>query len=331
MLVDKPLNLNDEDLVDGMSRIGKPFSQPTAASYSLLRIRFSEISRHMVDRSPIVMSNIGELSHDVVLDIDTEIISLIAEIPQFFSMSVEELMATFNLDAARAAGIVHQGNTIFSLAYARRCALHFPYFTRGFVDPIFASSKDICLRSARLIIQTELRLRAAGQTVRYYRYCGLIVATFMASIVLLINICHSKTSRQQEKEHQEVADAIRILEEERFESGTAARFLDTLMEVLRKHNVLVSQGSNIEIRREKSVVMSGGAHVNDLVLVPMPLGSPDILRSHEMNGIATDETTASGDPLSTYFNELAQSFEHGIGAGNIGWDDIFSDLNSSFV
>jgi len=66
MVVKKPLNLNDEDLMDGMSPEQKPLSWPTVMSYPLQRIRISEIVRSLVDRNALTMSyNVG-LSHDAI-------------------------------------------------------------------------------------------------------------------------------------------------------------------------------------------------------------------------------------------------------------------------
>jgi hypothetical protein len=66
MAVKKPLNLNDEDLVDGMSRDQKPLSFPTVMSYQLQRIRIAEIMRRLIDRNELTMSHTGDLSHNVI-------------------------------------------------------------------------------------------------------------------------------------------------------------------------------------------------------------------------------------------------------------------------
>jgi hypothetical protein len=41
-----------------------------------------------------------------------------------------------------------------------------------------------------------------------------------------------------------------------------------------------------------------------------------------------DDGSANSEDLSSYFNDMAQSFEQG---GSFDWDSILSDLNSSFV
>lgn len=65
-------------------------------------------------------------------------------------------------------------------------------------------------------------------------FWGSSFTVFVASIVVLMDICHNKSSSQQESQRRELAGAIRILEEARHESETTARFLDSLMLVLRK-------------------------------------------------------------------------------------------------
>jgi len=66
MIVKKPLNLNDEDLVDGMSQDQKPLSWPTVMSYPLQRIRIAEIMRSLIDRDALAMSSAGDLSHNTI-------------------------------------------------------------------------------------------------------------------------------------------------------------------------------------------------------------------------------------------------------------------------
>jgi hypothetical protein len=88
MVVKKPLNLNDEDLVGGISQAQKPLSWPTMMSYPLQRIRIAEIMRSLMDRNPLIMSHTGGMSHDAIMDIDTELQLLINDIPPFFSMTL---------------------------------------------------------------------------------------------------------------------------------------------------------------------------------------------------------------------------------------------------
>jgi hypothetical protein len=224
--------------MEGTCRVEQPISQPTTMSYSLQRIRLSQISSSMVDRTPLFMASTDGPSHDLVMDIDSELQLLINDTPSFFSMSIQELSTTYQLDLSRAANIAHQGYMFYSLLYAQRCKLHFPYFSRGFMDFTYASSRELCLQSARKVIQTQSQLGNTGLTATRFKFLGFMTSVFVATIVVLMDLCHSKSSPQQEKQRGEIADAIRILEEARNESETTAKFLDSLMHVLRKHKVL---------------------------------------------------------------------------------------------
>lgn len=347
MVVKKPLNVNDEEVIDGMSRVEQPLSQPNSMSYSLQRIRLAEISRSIVDRSPLIMAHAGGPSHDVVMDIDTELQLLINDIPPFFSMSIAKVTETYQLDPPQAAQIFQQGYMLHSLLYAQRCKLHFPYFSRGFMDTAYALSRETCLQSARLIIQTESKQEISGYCITTgYKFIGLFLGIFMASIVLSMDLCHNKSSSQKEKQRGEIADAFRILEAARHESETAAKFLDSLTHVLRKHKVLPPK--TCEQRSLKTGTGSeqlstalGKADIYDAAtiqpygdpaVVSIPMTSASVLGSNGASSLnMTDDTFMDKEDLSSYFNELAQSFEQGIDVGSFDWNDIFSGLDSSFV
>jgi hypothetical protein len=123
MLVRKPLNINDEDVIDGIQCTEHLLSQPTTMSFQLLQLRLSEISHNMVDRSPLIMSL---PSHEILMGMDTELQMLLNDTPPFFSMSVADLAANYQLDPSRASKIAHQGYMFFSLLYAQRCTFHIP-------------------------------------------------------------------------------------------------------------------------------------------------------------------------------------------------------------
>lgn len=345
MVVKKPLNINDEEVVNGMSRVEQPLSQPTAMSYSLQRIRLSEISRSIVDRTPLIMAHADGPSLDVVMDIDTELQLLINDIPPFFSMSKEDLTRIYLLDSSQAAKIAHQGYMLHSHLYAQRCKLHFPYFSRGFVDSSYASSRDICLQSARLIIRNESRSASSELCMATrFRFLGLLLGVFMASIVVLMDLCHRKSLPQQEEQRGEIADAFRILEEARHESETAAKFLDSLMHVLRKHKVSPPKHTGEQPLKpttgyEQLPGATGEAVVcnpstspkyGEVAIASVPTASSSVLGRNETSSInMASDIFANGEGFPSYFNEFAQDFEQGIDFGSIDWNDVLSGLDTS--
>jgi hypothetical protein len=297
MMVNKPLNINDEDVLDGMDGTGCPSSLPTSMSYSLHRIRLAEISRNLVDRLPLNKGHAGGPNHDLILDIDTQLQLLLNELPAFFSMTQEKLTEIHQLSPSKAADIVQQGHMVYSFVYAQRCELHFPFYSRGFVDPIYAPSRDACVQSARLLIQAQ-------PICTPYKFLGLLVGVFMASIILVVDLCHGKSSFEKEEKREEIAKACQILQGARHKSPTAAKFLDSLMHVLRKHKV-------------------SPARNEDFPVVDIAMDDIAAFATATVSG-----GLENNEDLSSYFNDMAQSFEQG---GSFDWDSILSDLSSAFV
>ena len=346
MMVKKPLNINDEELSDGMSRIEQPLSQPTAMSYSLQRIRLAEISRNIVDRTPVLAHASGP-SLQVVMDIDTELQLLLNDIPPFFSMSKGDLSEIYHLDTSEAAKIAHHGYIFHSCVHAQRCKLHFPYFSRGFGDPAFACSRDLCLQSARLVIRTQSRLESSGLCIATrFKFLGLLLGVFMASIVLLMDLCHNKSSPQQEERRGEIAGAFQTLEEARHESETAAKFLESLMHVLRKHKVCPPQHTGAQPLQPGVGFMqlptaAGEAAVGNAskiqrydepAMLSTPTASSSVLGSNEAGSMnMSADGFANGEEFPSYFNDFAQEFGQGVDVDSIDWNNIFSGLDSSFI
>lgn len=336
MAVRKPLNLNDEDLVDGMSQDQKPLSWPTAMSYPLQRIRLAEILRSLIDRNALIMSYAGGLSHSAIMEIDTELQLFINDIPPFFSMTTAELEANYPLSPLRAIGIVQQGFCLYSLTWSQRCRLHFPYFCRGIVDLEYAASRDVCLHSARQVIKTETLLSKSGlYAATRYKFLGILASVFMASVVVfLMDFNRDKPATHPDSLSKGIVDAIRILEQARHESETAAKFLESLMRVVRKHKVCPP------VDQDKSDLMHlGGTEMYDTsdtytqVVGSLPPITPtSMLGSNDLDGEnMLHEVPDIEEDFSAYFNELAQNFQEGVDVGSLDWDAMLSGLESSIV
>jgi hypothetical protein len=104
MVVKKPMNLNDEDLVDGMSQDQKPLSWPTVMSYLLQRIRIAEIMRSLTDRNALTMSYAGDLSYNVI---SKQLLSLFAN-PNFALLSFPKTVSCSRLSIFEEnTGLIH--------------------------------------------------------------------------------------------------------------------------------------------------------------------------------------------------------------------------------
>ena len=153
----------------------------------------------------------------------------------------------------------------------------------------------------------------------------------MASIVLLMDHCISKVSSQQENACAEVVDAFRILEKAKAFSATAATLLDSLMHVFRKHQVAppkyVAEQTSNGFKGTESFAVT----YNESLLSTPPMNSLGMPETDECNNFNTVTGPVSEESSSSYFAELAHSFEQGNEMDGFDWDGIFSELNTSFI
>jgi len=269
------------------------------------------------------------------VEIDTELQLFINDIPSFFSMASTELEATYQLSPLRAICIAQQGFCLHSLTWSQRCRLHIPYFSRGFVELEYAASRDVCLHSARQVIKTETLLRNSGLfTATRYKLLGILASVFMASVVvLLMDIDHKKSSTQRDILSGDILDAIRILEHARHESETAAKFLESLMCVVQKHNVF-KPAAQVKLGE----MCDDDAQVYDTTDIQAAVGSLPPITPTSMLGSNNSgdmdivhERPENGADLSEYFNGLAQSLEQGVDVGSLDWDSMLSGFEPSIV
>lgn len=337
MITNKPLNLNDEDVFDGMTRMSRPLSEPTSMTYFILRIRLNEISRSIVDRAPLMTALPSGPSHDVVMDIDTELQRLLNDIPPFFvSMTPSEIAGRYRLSNDRAKVIARQGNDFRTIFYATRCKLHLPYARRGFTESDYATSRILCLESARLIIQTEFEYQRLGLDKNFARYKPLLysMTVFLACTVLLMEYCHRKQAQapDQEKYKLEICSALTMLEAARSESEMASKFLDSLVMVLHNHGI--APPKRLE-KQQTSISLSSGltplppytsAATSTLPMTPM--SGPQLAVS-SVGGEVTCTGGFSALDTGSDLNSLVKSLDQGVDVGMIEWDDIFLGLGDS--
>jgi hypothetical protein len=337
IITKRPKHADDEDMLKE-----QPLSIPTTMSYPLHRIKISEICRRMVDRNPLSSAQLGEPSHEDIMDIDGELQELLNEVQPFFSMPQEELIVKYKLNADKADDIVQQGHTLRLLLYSLRCKLHLPFFTRGYTTSALPYSKDICIKSARLLIQSQshlLDIDVSNGTI--FPCASLLLGVFMGSIVLLVDLCMNKARGLEDLHRGDICKAFRLLESARHESETSARFVESLTQVLQKHKVNPPKQPPLQAAHIHHNIISSSeqAHSNEnnsgmIADSGSALMTPDSSAFVGFGGeIGMAQTNAGfGDEdMSSYFNDLAESFQQGQAVDDYDWDNIFTDLNSSFV
>lgn len=341
MITKKPLNLDDEDLNDGLVPAEKPMSMPTSMSYFLQRIRMSELCRQFVDCEPLVMSGTASENYDNVLDFDTAIQTFINDLPAFFSMSLPEVTRLYQLEYAKATRLVTHGHIVHHMIYALRCKLHVPYLMRGYADQKYSPSRQICIETARLIIQSEVAHGRSGLlALNRYQFIRFVLGVFVASVVLLVELCVDKTTSRQSEYRQEIIDAFRLLEMAREQSKNAAKFIDSLLSVLHKHQVAPPKPHNRQFNDPQPASDSRSSSMTLQVIetsnqidpaMPTPEDSAtlsDMVPETTNLEASTDNAFADDMEMSSYFDMLNQSLQQGSDMEFCDWDGLFSGLGS---
>ncbi|KAH8901375.1 hypothetical protein GQ53DRAFT_835202 [Thozetella sp. PMI_491] len=352
MITKKPLNVNDEEIIDGMSRDERPLSQPTTMSYTLQRIRLAEIARSIVDRSPLAMAYTSSLSHDAAMDIDTELQTLINDVPVFYSMSESALVEAYALTPTQAEKTVFQGKMVYFLLYSQRCRLHLPYFARSSENATYAPSREICTKHASYILHSELWQEDPNKgTVTTLNLTELLIGVFMACIVLLMDVTLNPLSPQYLQQREEVCKAFKIIEEAKNGSEASAKFVNSLVHVLRKNNLnpprsipshleppmegsgvgTVSQGSPQKETLLGGLEGSGYEQYSEVVSTGSYLGQFEPFRDADLTMASEGSPIDVEDDLSSYWAGFTRSFEQGTDTSNFDWDSIFLELDSSFI
>ncbi|KAE8383478.1 hypothetical protein BDV26DRAFT_251807 [Aspergillus bertholletiae] len=341
MIVKKPHNINDVDLLDAGLPLDSPISQPTEMSYFLQRLRLAEISRSIVDHNPMTATSAGGASHYAhVTAMDFELDQMIQDIPSFLHLDAYEGSCDSTM-----SGTFIQAYLLNSVIHTQRCKLHLTYLTSGpNNNPAYTSSRETCLKSARQLIRAEAQLeRAQHPFVQIrLRLSAILHGVFMASIVLLMDACiNGNGSVQDEIRYGEAAEALRILENARSQSLAAANLLESLTQILAKHRaqqqvarvsapLQLGATSTTAIASTTPSMSTASAHMyqrpDSLSLAATP--NPVIeSRTDSISNIPDQMPVMTAQP--SYSNQLAQSLEELVDIDGFQWDDLFSGMEAS--
>ncbi|OQD81270.1 hypothetical protein PENANT_c028G10021 [Penicillium antarcticum] len=319
MMTNKPLNANDEDLIDGMARVGKPIEEPTSMSYCLQRIRLGEFCREITDSAPFGMFDPGTPDYKHTQRIDTKICEFAEKLPEFFSLSFvpESLPKT---DHRRSTGINIQRYIFNFMINTQRCRLHLPYLSRAAKDPAYESSRKACLEAARMVIRTEQQLsrEMISFVMMRLKFSGMIHCICVAIIVLLIDFCLNSSQQENDQGRRgEILDAFRILEEAKEHLPFAKNLLESFKTVLCRRNI--SAPAERTTMRPTSQEKSSQGLTNNY---QKPTGLIDSIGSIGSNLM---------DPTMPSLDELWQAFDESVDSAAVDWNTLFDELDAPFL
>lgn len=307
MLVRKPCNINDEDLCDSVAPVGRPLSQPTNMSYSLQRIRLAEISRSLVDRHTLAMSSTKAESHADVLAIDVELDRFMDELPPFLNMDKIISNPYMDFNSSCLSPIHMQAYMLNGLAHIQRCKLHLPYLTSDSKFSTHTLSREKCIKAAKLIFRDENWLEKQNHPFVSMRlkFSGMLYGVFLATIVLLVDMCINKPGPQTHC--KELADSCRILKAARHQSQAASNLLDSLMYYLKQHK---RSAPHLGVPESGAVGNIDGESLEDMIA-------------------PTNESTYTSGEGGLHLNDVASGWSEWIEPDRFPWSDFLDNLGTS--
>lgn len=343
MTVNRPLNINDADIGPNGISAERPTTEPTDMSYFLERLRLAEISRNIVDHSLMSATSLGRpSSHTQLMAMDFELDHMMKNMPPFFQLEDYEHVS----NPLKTSSIFIQAYMLNSLMHTQRCKLHIAYLTSESRDnPAYAASRNICLRSARQITRAEVQLlRSRHSFVRVrLRLAAILYSIFVASIILLMDVCvHRPSSLQRELLNGDAAEALKILKDARDHSLAAAKLFESLMQIIELHlaqhpQLPATQTPAVPASTYTGFAPTGPSH-------PPPASSIIFNSMHTSPSPRQTSMAFLSDPAipnyagvrddagrgNTYEATLpTQTTEDMVGMENVEWGDLFSDIFSS--
>ncbi|KAH6892371.1 hypothetical protein B0T10DRAFT_293979 [Thelonectria olida] len=241
MAVTKPLNLNDDDLTEERA-VALPYDTPTSMSYSLQRLRFAEEIRGLVDRAPLIGLAPYAIGYEHIMDADAAIERFLQTTPPFFLLRADSHDRPLPRDIDTSQSIQLQRYTLTLFVYGQRCRLHLPYFVRGSVDPEYSHSRQVALRSARIIIDAENKVRRENCKLGLSRFKmgAATYSYFMAVTILILDLCQLSDENEKAAKLQELEGPWSILEEAQTLSRLITGGVEMLKQVMQKHGIWFS-------------------------------------------------------------------------------------------
>lgn len=340
MTVKKPRNINDADLVDNGYQTEFPLSQPTEMSYFLQRIRMAEIARRTVDQSQTAAESTGPGDSTHIMKLDFQLDQFIHDIPFFFNLDNYE-----DNPESTSAGIFVHAYLLNLVIHTQRCKLHLRYLTSGSdKSPMYAASREICLKSARQLIRAESQLERAQHpfVLIRLRLSAIRYGVFLACIALLMDAyINGSGSLQDEISHGDVAEALRILEGARCHSWAAQNLSDSLNQVLAKYRAQNPEHQCQPVQDvPTSFSTSGPSYTRSVPVLESlttqfpPQSSQIAMMSSGMGGGSmvpplSSEQSPGSVGQAQFDTQMAQNLEELIFSDVLQWDYSFPSVQSA--
>lgn len=156
-MVNLPRNINDYHLHNYPPDFSLPSSEPTSMSYLIQRIKLATIVRDFVDAMPLSPASPDLIPYNDFVALDQRFVQFHNDLPFFFQMDEQNARRSKEI-YARMPFIELQKYIVCMTSETRRCTLHQPYLVRGFTNTKYSYSRDLCLSSARKVLDVKRQL-----------------------------------------------------------------------------------------------------------------------------------------------------------------------------
>ena len=126
-------------------------------SYLIQRIKLATIVRDFVDAMPLSPASPDLIPYNDFVALDQKFVRFHDDLPFFFQMDEQSARRSKEI-YTQMPFIELQKYVVCMTSETRRCTLHQPYLVRGFTNPKYAYSRDVCLSSARKVLDVRRQL-----------------------------------------------------------------------------------------------------------------------------------------------------------------------------
>jgi len=311
MQVDLPANV-DDDALDSDGFYSRPSSVLTDESTGTLRIGLASVYRAVVDTTNALGLEVHELDYATVQMLDEKFVAYQDDLPYFAKMDAESLARSAVLDKQRPY-LVWARAGMHCAYHIRRMQIHRRWLVLGFADPRFKRSRDICLESARTVVQVERQMyeSTAAAAPKLTRHWAIIHHVLVASLVLAMEYARGNAAMRPE-----IIECCRSLERNSDSSSIAAKGLTQLQEVLKKWAMNGQQRGEVQVVDNRAATADG-----------LSMEVPEASWAGMPNAAAAAEVPEADAMLGDMFNEMwfdSLNFPTGLEQGE--WDALFQEL-----
>ncbi|EXJ85152.1 hypothetical protein A1O3_05827 [Capronia epimyces CBS 606.96] len=322
MRVNLPRNVEDEDLVHDDPPIDRPLSEPTTMSYYIQRLKLADICRSVVDVMPLCSFLID---YQDVIALDRKFEDFFDNLPIFLKTDDKSRLESEAI-MRKHPHMRIQRYILGTMGLIRRCKLHQPFLIRRPTEGHYNYSRNVSLQCARSVLGLKRLLDAEHVSTlnATIRPGVLAYPIFMATIVLVMDLCFNRNEGDDAARNAEVRDACKALEDclSPSQPHVAHDTLNSLMDTLRKHKVKLHNPPGDTVQK---------APGPESVAMPQPPKEELPSTRHVSNGPPNPQSRLYDNPqnvLSDFDEIWKQYVEYGPNMDMPDWDSLFNDLDS---